>query len=478
MPSRHVVLVNPNRMQPPIGPIGLEYVADALDRRGFDLTLCDLTFESDWRAALRTCLAGNDTLAVLVSVRNLDDAYFASQDFILEPTTEIIKFIREYSAAPVCLGGVGFSIAPKAILGFTIADYGIAGDGEEALAVLLDCIAANGPVDQVPGAVYRDNDGNIRANPHARCDVEARPTPRRAFFDNRRYFAEGGQAGIETKRGCAMPCIYCVEPPAKTRFIRLRSPGSVVAEFQDLLDQGIDAVHLCDSEFNLPPAHAKAVCDALIESGVAAHTRWYTYAYPVPFDDELARNMKRAGCAGVNFGVDHLDEKMLRRLGRGYTADDVRRTVETCRAAGLNVMLDMLLGAPGETKVSLANAIESMREINPDRVGLSCGVRIYPNTLLADQVRAQGPLESNRHLHGTVHDNRDLLRPIFYVDAGLETDIHDYVEELVAGDSRFLHANPNRKSANYNYNDNSALVNAIRNGERGAYWDILRRIYN
>ena len=28
---------------------------------------------------------------------------------------------------------------------------------------------------------------------------------------------------------------------------------------------------------------------------------------------------------------------------------------------------------------------------------------------------------------------------------------------------------------NYNYNDNSILSQAIQNGERGAYWDILRR---
>ena len=28
---------------------------------------------------------------------------------------------------------------------------------------------------------------------------------------------------------------------------------------------------------------------------------------------------------------------------------------------------------------------------------------------------------------------------------------------------------------NYNYNDNSVLSQAIQSGERGAYWDILRK---
>ena len=29
---------------------------------------------------------------------------------------------------------------------------------------------------------------------------------------------------------------------------------------------------------------------------------------------------------------------------------------------------------------------------------------------------------------------------------------------------------------NYNYNDNPELIDAIKRGHRGAYWDILRRV--
>ena len=38
-----------------------------------------------------------------------------------------------------------------------------------------------------------------------------------------------------------------------------------------------------------------------------------------------------------------------------------------------------------------------------------------------------------------------------------------------------LHADPDQVDGNYNYNANSVLANAIRSGQRGAYWDILRR---
>jgi len=471
-----VLLVNPNLMRPPIAPLGLEYVAASLTRHGYAPLLCDLSFAQDWRSTLDEDLASSRATAVLVSVRNIDDAYFASQDFVLEETAEIVRRIMRQTGVPVCLGGVGFSFAPCEVLRYTGATYGIAGDGEEALPQLLDCLAAGGPVASVPGAVFRTDSGNVAAAPRVPCALEHAPAPPRDFVDNPRYFAEGGQLGIETKRGCRQSCVYCVEPVAQGRSVRLRTPSSVAHEFQDLLEQGIDAFHLCDPEFNLPPEHAHAVCAELARTGIAERIRWYTYAYPRPFDVDLARAMVRAGCVGVNFGADHTDEAMLSRLGRSYGPDEIRQTAQACRDAGLAVMFDLLLGAPGETRESLSKAIAFMRGTGVDRVGLSCGVRIYPNTPLAQTVRRQGPLHANPNLHGATEDNDDLLRPVFYVDTGLDGDIHRLVADLVGGDKRFLHADPNELDCNYNYNDNSVLANAIRDGERGAYWDILRRI--
>jgi len=471
-----ILLVNPNRMRPPIGPLGLEYVAAALARQGYDPILCDLSFAEESKSALDAALARCDPLAVGVSIRNIDDAYFASQDFVLEETASVVRHLLEASDAPVVLGGVGFSSAPKEILRYTGATCGIAGENEDAFGRWLDCRAAGNDGTDVPGVVFRDAQGAVVAVPPERSDLSGRNAPSRRFADNARYFAEGGQAGVETKRGCARSCIYCVEPMAKGRAVRLRSPESVVEEFADLLEQGVDGVHLCDSEFNLPPEHARAVCEALIRAGLGTRLRWYTYACPEPFDEDLAQRMARAGCVGVNFGIDHGDAGMLQRLGRGHNLDDIRRAVRACRSAGMALMLDMLLGSPGETRESLARGIEFARSLDADCVGLSCGVRVYPHTPLARLVRSQGPLRSNANLHGAREDNDDLLRPIFYVDRALDEDIHRLVWSLVDGDKRFLVADPSQVDRNYNYNDNSRLAQAIRSGERGAYWDILRRL--
>ena len=91
-------------------------------------------------------------------------------------------------------------------------------------------------------------------------------------------------------------------------------------------------------------------------------------------------------------------------------------------------------------------------------------------------VREMGPLHNNPSLQGTVDDNEQFFAPIFYLSAALGADAPHYLADLVAGDERFFLSSPEAGEQNYNYNDNTFLIEAIRKGYKGAFWDILRRI--
>jgi len=62
---------------------------------------------------------------------------------------------------------------------------------------------------------------------------------------------------------------------------------------------------------------------------------------------------------GINFGVDSGDAKILRRLKRAHTPEDIEQAVSLCKENDIRVMLDLLLGAPGETRESLAQTSDS-----------------------------------------------------------------------------------------------------------------------
>ena len=204
--------------------------------------------------------------------------------------------------------------------------------------------------------------------------------------------------------------------------------------------------------------------------------RWYAYLSPVPFSDELALLMSKAGCAGINFGVDSGDDRMLSALGRDFTARDLERTAEMCHRNRLVFMYDLLLGGPGETRESLRETIDTMKRLSPTRVGAQLGVRIFPSTGLAGLVKREG-FGGNPNLYGVIEGKEDFFQPLFYLSSELGPDAESYLSELVSGDERFfVSSGEAADTSDYNYNQNTILIDAIKNGHRGAFWDILRRL--
>ncbi|HRU07675.1 MAG TPA: cobalamin B12-binding domain-containing protein, partial [Candidatus Brocadiia bacterium] len=138
-----VLLINPNRMQPPVTPVGLDLVGQALREGGFEVRFLDLAFEASVEGALAKALA-QEPLLVGVSARNLDDCYYASQDFCLAETKRLLGVVGGLTAAPVVVGGAGFSVAPKAALGFLGCRWGVRGDGEAAFVALARRVLPGG----------------------------------------------------------------------------------------------------------------------------------------------------------------------------------------------------------------------------------------------------------------------------------------------------------------------------------------------
>jgi radical SAM superfamily enzyme YgiQ (UPF0313 family) len=470
--AKKVLLVNPNEMKPPVTPIGLDYIAGALELAGFQVDLIDLCFASSYKEALDAYFKDSDPLAVGVTVRNTDDCYYLSQAFIIPRIKEIVDYIKGKTHRPIILGGVGFSVMPEPILAYVGAELGIRGDGEEAFPILVTRLAAGEDFYDIPGMIFL-KEGAYHSNPPDLPDLLTFPLPRRETVDNPRYFREGGMGSVETKRGCEQQCIYCADPLAKGRTYRLRPPSLVADEIEGLVAHGVDNLHICDSEFNLPYHHAVGICEEIMRRGLGEKLSWYAYLSPVPFTEELALLMVKAGCKGINFGVDHGSNRILKILGRPFTSADIKETAALCHRLEIPFMYDLLLGGPGESKESLSTTIAMMKEISPSSVGISAGVRIYPGTRLAE-IALEDIKTGGANLRGSIAPG--FFNPIFYVSSDVGDELFPFIASQVKGDERFFFGGGEETEANYNYNDNSILMEAIKKGYRGAFWDILRRL--
>jgi len=476
--SKKILLVNPNIMKPVVTPVALDYLALALEENGFSPEVLDLAFSDDPRKEIEQWMGRGEYLLTAVTVRNIDDSYFASQDFCLERTKEIIDQIRERTETPILLGGVGFSIQPELTLAYSGVEMGVKGEGEWSLPQLAERLAKRKEFKNVWGLIFNEKE-SYRRIPVRYGPLQDLRLWRREALDNLRYLKEGGMVGFESKRGCDQKCTYCADPLSKGRIIRCRNPEDVAAELAHLYQMGVDHFHTCDSEFNIPESHAIEVCRQIVRKKLDRKIRWYAYATPTPFSEELAHWMEQAGCVGIDFGVDHGNDHMLKRLGRAHKAEDLEKTARLARKHGFSFMFDLLLGGPGETRETVQETLELMKRVSPDRVGISLGVRIYRGTALARKIiREEGFAEKNKNLQGVIRGNAGMLLPIFYLSSGLGEDVEGFIEKQIAADSRFLMGSRKNVERNYNYNENSRLMEAIKQGYRGAFWDILRRIGN
>ncbi|MCX6349760.1 MAG: radical SAM protein, partial [Candidatus Aureabacteria bacterium] len=342
-------LVNTNRIRPPIAPVGLEYCAQALSASGCAVETLDLCWEDDPAGAVERFFRSRVFDLVGVTLRNIDDSACATRRSFLPDFREMIAEIRKATEAVIILGGVGFSIAPEDILKLCPAAGGVWGDGEGALGALARAIDSGTDWRSVPGLVHRSGEG-YRRNPPAFSPLDSFPRGERRFFDHRRYFREGGQAGFETKRGCPAACVFCADPLAKGRSVRLRSPALVAEEVAGLLAQGIDHLHTCDSEFNLPESHAREVCREFVRKGLSEKMRWYAYCSPRPFSRELARLMKRAGCWRVFIGLESVSPETLKDYNKGQSVEEMVKGIHAFRDSGIGVHGMFVVGSDHDTE--------------------------------------------------------------------------------------------------------------------------------
>jgi len=477
-----LTLINTNRMIPTIGPIGLDYIAGHVKQAGLDVEVLDLCFEDEPVEAMKRYFRQRSPDLVGISFRNADDCFWPSADWFVPGLKDTVETIRSMIDTPIVIGGVGYSIFPGQILKYAGADFGICGDGETAIVALLRQLQGQRRFVKVPGLVWRQ-ESHIRANSPCWPDPISLTTARDSI-DNLRYYEHGGQCGLETKRGCNRNCIYCADPLAKGNQLRLRDPSEVADEAQRLSSQGIDVLHLCDAEFNVPYSHALAVCEEFRSRSLGSRIRWYAYLSPSPFGANLARAMAQAGCVGIDFTGDSGSQSMLRTYRQQHGREQLAAAVRLCRQNNIAVMIDLLLGGPGETPETLRATVDFIRQIDPDCAGASLGVRVYPRTAMEKKIAREIQEGNHANIRRKYDGPIDLLRPTFYISGALGERPGELVRDLIDGDQRFFEpaidaaekTTEDGETANYNYNENALIAEAIAGGERGAYWDILRRL--
>lgn len=129
-----------------------------------------------------------------------------------------------------------------------------------------------------------------------------------------------------------------------------------------------------------------------LESGAVGTIRLSTR--PDAMDEAVVQRLKRFGVDTVELGCQSMDDGVLMLTNRGHTAADCVKATQMLKAAGIQVILQMMTGLPGDDGSASRETAEKIIALRPD------GVRIYPTVVLRGTELERRMREGTYEPHG------------------------------------------------------------------------------
>jgi anaerobic magnesium-protoporphyrin IX monomethyl ester cyclase len=272
------------------------------------------------------------------------------------------------------------------------ADFLIRGEGEKTFASLVEALEKETrDLSSIPGLSWV-RDGEVRHNPDAALlDLDILPLPDRSarILTHFTYFNKKLDC-IETSRGCTMPCKFCSISNMYGSTFRRYSLDRVVADLENLRRAGVETVLIVDDNITLDVSHLKGLCQAIVEKGL--NTMEYvvqTSVSGIAEDLDLAPLMAKANFCMVFLGIESVQEKNLRFLGKGDIREKTKTALYALRENGIAVMGGFMVGNPEDTRDDIREVFRSAKRLKVDLAVVQC-VTPYPATRLREELLAEG----------------------------------------------------------------------------------------
>ena len=254
------------------------------------------------------------------------------------------------------------------------------------------------PLSGVAGLTFRDG-ASIRVTPDRPMDfdLDSWPYPARDIVPIEKYQTAQYQGTNGTfmlsSRGCPYRCTFCLWPGTMVgRDFRARKAESVVNEMEHLVKQhGVDDIYFDDDTMTIDRGRLLEICRLIQERELKVH--WIAMGRVDTVDEELLREMRKAGCDNVYLGVESGSQEILKRLKKGIQLSQVTQAFRAARRAGIKTQAFFMLGGPGETKETLKETIEFAIKLDPDNAQFAAAVP-YPGTEMYEESVRKGYLKA------------------------------------------------------------------------------------
>jgi len=367
------------------GPIGLAYLQAVLRKAKHETEVIDNNILNLPNAEVAERCGNSGIVAISMTTPTFGNV------------KELCEKIMELgdNRPKIVLGGAHPTIAPKECLDF--ADFVVVGEGEETIIELVDALgngAKESALKRIRGLGFSlGGKKTVNEKREFNRELGRLPFPDWAGFPIEKYGSalrvSGRSLPVTTSRGCPYGCVYCFKV-LFGRIFRARPPKNVADEIEYLRDEfGIREFQIADDAFAADRERAKEICRELIRRKIKIPWSMPNGIRAGSLDAELVILMKKAGLEYVGIGVESGSQKLLDRIGKQQTLDEVRGAVRLLKSNKIETVGFFMFGLPGETKETMEQTVKFAKELDLDYCSISMTTP-YPGTRLYDEIKAGG----------------------------------------------------------------------------------------
>jgi radical SAM superfamily enzyme YgiQ (UPF0313 family) len=376
-------------------PLGIETLAPVVRQHGHDVRMFDTCHPEMKEEHIATAVRDERPDAIALSFLSTT-SYPATQSM-----ARCLK--QESPDTPIITGGVFATMNAKEILAdCPYVDCVGVGEGEELLPDFLENLGNPGGV---RGLVWRSGN-EIVENPARPIiqDLDQFPYPDRQSLpidyiesmplDVPAVLSLDRFCTMQTSRGCPYKCVYCDIPALTDGKWRYRSAEHVLGEMQQLNDEGYRSIYLTDDHFLLKRKRITEICEGIIDRGF--EFRWGCEGRVDSVAVDQLPIMAKANCGFLAFGVEAGTQKVLDRLRKNQSLEQIKHAVSEAKRHGIDTAHGFfLIGSPDETEEDILQSFRFAARLKLDTFGFN-RLCVYRGTPLWQEYVERGIIDDER----------------------------------------------------------------------------------
>ena len=329
-------------------PLAASYLQGIAEAQGFDAELLPnllMSYGSD-QVILRFLVDSQpDMVAMSCYLWNVERSLFLAR-----------QLKRHLPTCRIVMGGPEINPDNEFLLRHKDFDVGVVGEGEEGWNVILQ---SHPKIPRIPGLLLQEEDGewHFTGTKLSHSTLHHWTSP---FLSGKLDGHLQGLLWLETVRGCVHRCAYCYYHK-QTSGLRAFSLERIVMEVRRARDKGFEEIVFLDPCFTRHP-QLEVLLKEMENVNHDRLLKIHAEANAEAIDPWMAEMMGRVGFTRMEVGLQSTKRSTLRHIRRDFEVEGFQRGVHLLRDNGIEVMVDLIAGLPGDHFSDICRSLDWVLE--------------------------------------------------------------------------------------------------------------------